>query len=198
MGLFDGLAGDLLDPFSNLGDSLGLLGGSSDTSFSGGLNFGLPVSFAPAYSPPPQIFTPQPMAQPTAAAAPAIASLVTAIPRWASRFPNLWQALQKLRANYGSRFTAEKLYSALKRFGPGTLTAIVGAQAVSELILYRTTRKRRQMNPANTRALRRSLRRLKSFDRLSHRVNAQLHRGVRRRASAKGGMVYENVQLKNR
>jgi hypothetical protein len=55
---------------------------------------------------------------------------------------------------------------------------------VSELVTFSTTKRarRKRMNPANTRALRRSLRRLQSFERLSSRVSQQLYRrqGMRR------------------
>jgi hypothetical protein len=113
----------------------------------------------------------------------AVTGLILSVPKWASAFPNLW--------GYVSRFkrpgrAIAGLVQFLGRFGPTALAALVGAQVVSELFAYKVTHKRRRMNPANSRALRRSLRRLHSFDRLCHRVQGQLHRsGGRSRARSR-------------
>lgn len=186
MGLFDLFSGDVSagDILSTGLDVLGLgAQNSGGPSYSGitGVPMTYQTSFMPTYSFPQQSEAPPPMV-PTAAAMPA----VMGVARWASRFPALWQAIQRLAANTRARVTPDKLYSMLKQFGVQTLTSIIGAAAVSELILYKATRRSRRMNPANTRALRRSLRRLKSFDRLSHRVSAQLHRGGRKRSYSRG------------
>ena len=132
-----------------------------------------------------------PEAQPVMSSVPMVARAAAAgIARWSAQFPNLWQAIQKLRAS-GQSVTVEKLYAALKKFGPVAMAGVIGAQAVSELIMYRTTHKRRRMNVANTRALRKSIRRLRGFEKLSHRVTAQLasvaSRGRHRRSSGRCG-----------
>lgn len=174
MGLFDfatDIFSDVLgtDTFE-LGSNLvsGLLGVSNQQ----------PVSYAlPTYGP-----APQPVAMPIPTAAGSVPMAALSMTRWATRFPSLWQAIQKFKAQR-INMTPEKLYSALRKFGPATLSTMIGAAAVADLIAYKTTTKRRRMNPANTRALRRSMRRLKSFNSLSHRVSMQLGRagGARRR-----------------
>ena len=53
----------------------------------------------------------------------------------------------------------------------------IGLDELATLMTASSRRKRRRMNPANASALRRSMRRLKSFDRLAHRVGMQISRG---------------------
>jgi len=100
------------------------------------------------------------------------------VPRWAARFPNLWQSLLNFK-NQRIPMTLDKLYRALKTYGPTTLAGMIGSLAVSELMLKKTSTKSRRMNVANVKSLRRSLRRLKGFEKLSHRVSAQLGRAAR-------------------
>lgn len=171
MGLFD-FATDL---FSDATDNLfGAFSGGSNmggSSYSGGV---LPVSFGGYNVPQMPTYQESPPVYQTMAAAPMVARAAAAgIARWSVSYPSLWQALQVLRGR-GVPMTIEKLYSALKRFGPATVTGIVGAAAVNDLINYKATHKGRRMNVANTKALRKSIRRLKGFENLSHRVTAQL------------------------
>ena len=133
-------------------------------------NYGMPVSVSNPYAVPVAAGS-VPMAARAAAAG---------IAAWSVRYPALWQALQKLRAQ-GTKVTIERLWTQLRQFGPQTLSAVIGAAAVADLIAYRTTHKRRRMNVANTRALRRSVRRLRGFERLSNRVSAQLASSCRTR-----------------
>ncbi len=175
MGLFDGLIGDFAgDVFGNV---------MEDFSFGGFVGDAL------------QSFAPQPvarpvsyggMAQPVMASAPPLAAraIAAGLPAWSARFPALWQAISKLRAQ-GTRATVEQLYGLLRKWGPASLSTVIGAAAVADLVSYRMKHKPRRMNPANTKALRRSLRRLKSFDRLSTRVSAQLSRNCRKRSYKK-------------
>jgi hypothetical protein len=123
--------------------------------------------------------------QPVMASVPMAARAVAAgLPAWSARFPALWQALQKLRAQ-GTKATIEQLYGLLRKWGPASLSTVIGAAAVADLVSYRMRHKPRRMNPANTKALRRSLRRLKSFDRLSTRVSQQLARNCKKRSYKK-------------
>ena len=64
----------------------------------------------------------------------------------------------------------------------------IGLDELATLMTASSRRKRRRMNPANASALRRSMRRLKSFDRLASRVSSQIHRvgGSRRRSVRRG------------
>lgn len=181
MGIFDSIT-SVFD--TAVSDVLGTASGSY-LGDSGGGSGPFPVSYLPSYS-----FDAQQVQQapsyPVASTMPMVARAAAAgIARWSVSFPNLWQAIQKFRAQ-GISMTPEKLYSALKRFGPTALAGLVGAQAISELIVYKTSHKRRHMNVANTRALRRSVRRLKGFEKLSHRVSAQLGRLSTRGRTRKG------------
>jgi hypothetical protein len=131
----------------------------------------------------------QPVYQNTMAMVPAMGGVA----RWAMSFPNLWQAVQMLRANYRVPMSVDKLWRMLKTSGPQFLVSMIGAAALNELFVYHSTHKRRRMNVANTHALRRSVRRLKGFDRLSHRVSAQLARvGGKRRSSRRCGTCRKN------
>lgn len=179
MGLFDDISGVFSNAITDvLGPSGSFLGGSNQSS--SGSSF-LPVTYQPEY----------PVAQPVMAAAPMIATGARAL---MARFPSLWAALTALSQRFGTRITVDRLWSMFKQFGPG-IAALIGVEALQELMVYHSTHKRRRMNVANTRALRRSLRRLKGFDRLSHRVSAQLSRaGGRRtrRSSARCGVCRKN------
>lgn len=171
MGLFDfvdsvfdptsGFAGDLIE-----GVAGSILGGFSNNQPSALMPTYQPVSYG-GFGAPAAVY-------PTAASVPMAARAIAAgMPAWSARFPSLWQALQKLRAS-GSRATIEQLYSMLRRWGPTALSTVIGAAAVADLVSYRMQHKRRRMNPANPKALRRSMRRLKSFDTMASRVKMQL------------------------
>jgi len=187
MGLFDFaddlFSSDLLSTGFNL-----LSGGSSTDGYLGGFSSGstpdfrTPVSY-PVYQPTYQFSQPDVMqAQPTAAMMPALASGVA---RWAMRYPQLWQAVQRIAANYRTRITPEKLWSLSKQIGVQGLIGIIGGAAFNELVMYKATHKSRRMNVANTKALRRSVRRLKGFDRLAGRVHMQLGRAAGRRRGSR-------------
>lgn len=175
MGFFDGFLTELA------GDVIG--GVAEDFSFGGFVGDAL------------SSFAPQPVArpissmggypQPVMASVPMAARAVAAgLPAWSARFPALWQAIQKLRAQ-GTKATVEQLYGLLRKWGPASLSTVIGAAAVSDLVSYRMRHKPRRMNPANTKALRRSLRRLKSFDKLAGRVKTQLSGSCSKRRSYK-------------
>lgn len=175
MGFLDGV-GEL---FADVGTSVFSGGGDfSWGEFAGDVVGGFSSSFAQPVSR--QLPMQQaPQAYPVMATVPMAARAVAAgLPAWSARFPALWQALQKMRAN-GTKATLEQLYQMLRKWGPASLSTVIGAAAVADLVSYRMSHKRRRMNPANTRALRRSLRRLKSFDRLASRVSTQLSRSCR-------------------
>jgi len=180
MGIFDELT-------SGLDSAIGNLFGGSDQSsgsYLGGLNLGVPTSYPVTGFPTvPEYGTPYPQGQPVMAMAP----MVAGVARWAMQFPNLWQALQRIRANYRVAISVDKLWGMVKSMGPQVIVGLIGAAALQELFVYHSTHKRRRMNVANTKALRRSVRRLKGFDRLSHRVSSQLARvgGTRRRSASR-------------
>lgn len=179
MGLFDSFT-DIFSSDSNGGFLSTLLDAGS--SALGGSNDGgqfLPISYG-GYNVPQM--PSYPIGQPTMASVPMVArAAASGIARWSAQFPSLWQAVQRFRGN-GVPMTVEKLYSALKRFGPSAMTGIIGAAALNDLITYKATHKRRRMNVANTKALRKSLRRLQGFENLSHKVSAQLSRACRTRS----------------
>lgn len=145
----------------------------------GGSDYG-----SPALYPVSQQSFPQPTYQMTAAAAPMIVEGGMMAGRaLMSRFPQLWAAIGALSQQFGRRFTPEMVWRMLRTYGPNMVVGLIGAAALNELMVWQTTHKRRRMNVANTKALRRSVRRLKGFDRLSHRVSAQLGRVAGRRRS---------------
>lgn len=169
MGLFD-FVDSIFDPVSGSGFGSDLLDFGFQQVLGGFTGQPAQQVMAPVYYPP----APQPQAQPVGASVPMAARAIAAgLPAWSARFPSLWQAISRLRAQ-GSKLSVDKLIAGLRRWGPAAMTTMLGAQAVAELVSYSMTRKRRRMNPANARALRRSMRRLKAFDNLSHRVSAQL------------------------
>lgn len=182
MGLLDSFFGDVGSTVdTSISDIFGtdtgfvsdILGGFSAPSSGVPVNYAQPVSY--------------PMAQPVMGSVPMVARAAAAgIARWSVQFPSLWQALQKYRAA-GISMTIAKLWSMFKKVGPSVLATYIGAQAVADLVTYKATHKGRRMNVANTRALGRSLRRLKGFEKLSHRVSAQLGRAASRGRSRRSG-----------
>jgi hypothetical protein len=170
MGLFDGITGILDSSSSDNGtttDIFGNAGGISDAL--GGLGQFDSVSASPSV--PVNAY-----AMPVMAQVPMIAqAAASGIVRWAVKFPSLWQALQKYRAA-GISMSVSKLWRMFKQVGPTAMAGAIGVAALMDLMTYKSTHKNRHMNVANTHALRRSLRRLKGFERLSHRVSAQLGR----------------------
>lgn len=186
MGLFDDVFSTFDSAVSNIfGGNTGTSGSFLGGSDSGGSSF-LPVSY-PAFQTQ-QFQNPVTYAQPVMASVPALSSGVAMVGRSLMRFPALAAALVALSQQFGKKFTPEMLWRMLKNNGPGLVGGLIGGAAMNELAIWKTTHKSRRMNPANTRALRRSLRRLKSFDRLSSRVTSQLQRaGGRRRTTRRCG-----------
>lgn len=188
MGLFD-FADDLfssdllstgLDLLTGPGSTGGNLGGYSTGST---LTTGVPMTYQ-TYMPQYSFPTPAPMMEPPPMATPVAAAGVPMVPRWSYRFPNLWQYLRSKFPFTSPQKVLSSMLGLLNRFGPTALTSFVGAAVVSELLSYKMTHKRRRMNPANSKALRRSMRRLKAFSRMSHRVEMQLGRSRGRRKGA--------------
>lgn len=178
MGIFDGIS-NLFD--TAVSDVTGLF--DSGSNMGGSDQFGAASSLLTYQYPMYQVSQPQaPPQQAPGSATPnlpaAIGGVIRSIPKWSMAFPNLWGYVSRFK-NYGKALSG--MLNFLGRFGPVALTALVGAQIVSELFAYKVTHKRRRMNPSNSRALRRSLRRLKSFDRLCGRVQGQLSRTAGRR-----------------
>ena len=176
MGLFDlfstGDAGSAFDTssfVSGLLDDAGTIFGSG-----GSANGGYPAPVSVGYGG---------QAYPVMGSAPAVISRAGALVGASLRnFPSLANSIAALRAR-GIKATTESLWGMLKKFGPTALESggFMTAAAISDLMYYKSTHKRRRMNPANTKALRRSLRRLGAFDRLSSRVSHQLASSCSRR-----------------
>lgn len=87
------------------------------------------------------------------------------------KYPNLGTAIQKYRNAGMSKVTRGRLYSMVRRFGPEMIITggILTAAAVNELMLAGPGTRR--MNPANVKALRRSVRRMESFHKLCGSVD---------------------------
>lgn len=161
---------------------------SSDT-FSSVFNFAAPVLTAalqPTANPLPP-YTGAPQGQPVMGSVPAVATRAVAagLPRWSALYPTLWQYVRTKFPTMSPSSAVSGLMSLLNKYGPTALVSMLGAAVVGELLTYKVTRKRRRMNVCNTKALRRSMRRLKGFNRLSSRVSAQLGRRGGRRGSSK-------------
>lgn len=174
---------------SSMGINIGNLLGGVASGFGSLLGGGTPsqalnsfAQFLPSTTstPFPGSQSPNPYALPTMAAGTAVARAGAVVGRsFFNKFPNLATGIQAWR-NAGKQITRAKLYSLMKRFGPDFLISggILTAAAVSELMMAGPGTRR--MNAANSKALRRSLRRLESFDRLCGRVTKQLHRKRRK------------------
>jgi hypothetical protein len=179
MGLFDSIIGTVESAVGNVfgstadaGNLGSYLGGPVDSGNVGSSPF--PVS-APA---------PAPVYMNTMASVP---MMIQGAGRMLQRFPNLSTSLIALSQQFGKRFTADQVWRMVKSAGPQMVVGLIGAAAMQELFVWKTTHKTRRMNVANTKALRRSVRRLKGFDRLAHRVSGQLARvgGTRRRSASR-------------
>ena len=172
----------------NIGGILGqvgtIFGGGQNQVFSGISNVANLASqfFPPRGVPPGPPSTQQPSMPVMSAAGPVIRGMTTVGRSFFNRFPNLATAIQGYR-NMGKNVTRAKLYSLVRRFGPELVISggILTAAAVNELLIAGPGHRR--MNPANVKALRRSMRRLESFHHLCQRVDRL--RG-RRRSSKKG------------
>lgn len=180
MGFFDDLS---FDSFGDWGSQL-----IDEVDWGQAANLGLQAyqTFAvPVASPAPRGTVQVPMpSNPTlgemvgAVTGRAARSVATVGRRFFDKFPNLATSIQKLR-NAGQNITRAKLYSMLKRFGPDFLISagILTAAAVSELAVAGPGHRR--MNPANSKALRRSVRRIKSFHRMCQSTDVLKSRGRR-------------------
>lgn len=176
--LFSSVGSDISGIFSSPATGGGQIVGGLDTGVSP-----VPVSY-PTYSGVPEVFGPTAPMPAAAGSVPMVARAIAAgIPRWAAMLPNLWQAIQTKLPMLGSSRAITFLLSTLRRYGPTVLAGFIGSAALNELLSYTATHKRRRMNVANTKALRRSMRRLKGFHRLSNRVEQQLSRSAGRRRS---------------
>lgn len=158
----------------------------------------VPVNYFPTYAFDPNVFSQDgapPMAMPTAAAAgPALQSIAPAAAAIA-------RALQMIGFKMAQKLGLRGIPSLKRMMGmvkqlakaglaPAAIAAAlgIGVDELATLITAQARKKRRRMNVANTRALRRSLRRLKGFETLSHRVSAQLGRAARSgRGHRRGG-----------
>lgn len=103
------------------------------------------------------------------------------------KFPNLATAIQNYRNAGMKQVTRGRLYGLLRRFGPELIISggILTAAAVSELMMAGPGTRR--MNPANVKALRRSVRRVESFHKLCRHVDVLRSRGKGKKCSTRGG-----------
>lgn len=145
----------------------GIFGGNQNPVFQNISNIaGLASQFVPTPSSPQTSLAVLPPAARAAPMMPAMRAAGAMIGRsFFQRFPNLGVALQQLR-DRGLRVKRSQLHSLLRRFGPEVLITggLLTAAAVNELMLAGPGHRR--MNPCNAKALRRSVRRIKSFHNL--------------------------------
>ena len=112
-------------------------------------------------------------------------ALMPMISRGLSRFPNLLASMQSWRSR-GVSLTVPKLMGMMRKFGPNFLVSagILAAGAVTELMMYQATHKRRRMNALNPRALSRATRRLCSFEHRAAKVHRTLSGLSKRKSKA--------------
>jgi len=112
-------------------------------------------------------------------------ALIPMITRGLSRFPNLLASMQSWRLK-GISLTVPKLMVMMRKFGPNFLISagILAAGAVTELMMYQATHKRRRMNSLNPRALSRATRRLCSFEHRAAKVHRTLSGLSKRKSKA--------------
>lgn len=111
-------------------------------------------------------------AYPVSAGGQLLAPAVGGALRLADRFPVLAGFILSMRAR-GANMTPQKLMVLVRRFGPAALVSMgfVAVEVLQDLFAWNASgRRHRRMNPTNVKALRRSLRRLDGFARLSARV----------------------------
>lgn len=165
----------------NIGGILGqvgtIFGGNQNPYFQGVSNVAnLASQFFPTPGPSTQLAA-RPMVQSSLGMLPAIGRAGAVVGRsFFNRFPNLAVVIQGWR-DRGVAMTRSKLWSLLKRFGPEILVSggILTAAAVSELMVAGPGHRR--MNAANSKALRRAARRIKSFHRLCGSIDLLKSRG---------------------
>ena len=177
----------------DIGGFLGQVGGILGKSSIGGLqNAGAVASLASSFVPKQTAMAKRP-ALPSPSKGPingpkpmgGLLSSAKAVGRsFFQKYPNLATAIQRYRNAGMSQVTRGKLYQLLKRFGPELIISggILTAAAVSELMMAGPGYRR--MNPANVKALRRSVRRLEGFHKLCVHVDR-----LRRPRSRKGSRV---------
>lgn len=188
MGIFDSVSSvfdTAVSDISNLFDS------SVGNSYVGGFSVpgaAVPVTYGPAYSfGAPQAGPPgtgmitfaQPGNMPTLIASKSITLQAAGIP------PILFKIAEALGLTHLPTVPyVVALFKKLAKYLTPALIATtlgIGLDELARVLTYSQRRKRRRMNVANTKALRRSVRRLRGFDRLSQRVHHQLHLGSHRR-----------------
>jgi len=147
----------------------------------------------PIYQPQQPVYqTPAPVyqAQPVMSAAPAFAVAAGAIARVTAPILNKIAVKLGLRARPSLNRAMEMVRKAAKLLqSPEAVGAALGI-TVAELATLITTsnsRKRRRMNPANSKALRRAARRIKSFHKLCTHTDVLRSRGPRRSVRASCG-----------
>lgn len=181
MGLFDAIS-DLFDPAETTSGGSIMGGGLDSGTGLFGLGVGLAENLIQEYMPQPSQSVPvsYPAPQPVGAFGGVPATAMMGVLR---------PILMKIAARLGLRGipsatrAMQIVRNMAKYLSPAATATALGLTMgeLATLITASQRRKRRRMNPANARALRRSLRRLRSFDRLASRVGAQLSSAVRGR-----------------
>lgn len=142
------------------------------------------AALAPSYSMPQyqNVGYQQPQAYPVAQQSTALATRARSagLPAWSAKYPSLWQFIATKGLGSGA---IGSMLNLLTKWGPAALVGMWGAQVVSDLVNYKVTRKRRRMNPANSKALRRAARRIKGFHRMCGHIDLLKTRGRHRAPS---------------
>lgn len=180
-----------LDSIAGLFSTESLLSGTISPELGAGLGIaesllGGQSSSAPSYSQ--QSYSaPPPQYQNTMAMVPQIAT-GGAMPAVRMTLFTIAQTLG-LRGVPSLQRAMSMVRSMSKYLSPAAVATALGLEIgqLAALIAASNRRKRRHVNPANVKALRRSMRRLGSFQKLASRVNKQLsHVGTHRRSITRG------------
>lgn len=99
------------------------------------------------------------------------------------------RAIVEALRQQGARITVDRLVSFIRRFGPGAATVFLSSYVGEELarhgVFEALTKKRRRINAGNSKALRRAIRRVRSFHTLCRHADI-IGRGSSRRRRTTG------------
>ena len=113
-------------------------------------------------------------------ASPVMAEVPTVVRMGATALRSLWNSLRV----GGVHISLQRVASLLRKYGPSFFFGWVADEVLQRAFFDAVTKKSRRMNPANVRALRRSIRRVKSFHRLCGQADVLRSRGRSRARSA--------------
>jgi len=113
-------------------------------------------------------------------ATPVMAEVPTVVRMGATALRSLWNSLRV----GGVHISMQRVASLLKKYGPSFFFGWLADEVLQRAFFEAVIKKHRRMNPGNVKALRRSMRRVKSFHRLCTHVDVLKSRGRSRGRTA--------------